>query len=289
MIISIVTPSYNQAAYLEASMLSVLNQEGVDVEYVVMDGASTDESPAIIQKHAARLAHWESARDGGQYDAVNRGFSHTRGEIMGWINSDDLLCPWGLSVVHEIFSQCPEVEWLTTSRQIRWDDRGRAVRCISVPGFSRAGFLRGEHLPQGGAFSVGWIQQESTFWRRSLWEKAGSQVGAGYSLAGDFELWARFYSHAELYSVDTPLGGFRFHGVQRSEQQNATYMQQAHAALVAHGGRRMHAFEQILRNAGTCLPRSVRNRLAGVGMAREGCCVRHNRRTREWRTERYVF
>jgi glycosyltransferase involved in cell wall biosynthesis len=113
--ISVVTPSFNQGVFLEAAMRSVLDQAGCDIEYVVMDGGSTDGSVETIERFAPQLVHWESARDAGQYDAVTRGFSHTSGEVMGWLNSDDLYCRWAFSIVAEIFAQHPEVEWLTTT------------------------------------------------------------------------------------------------------------------------------------------------------------------------------
>ena len=265
---SIVTPSYNQAEFLDAAMSSVLSQRDAEIEYVVMDGGSTDGSQAIIERHAPRLAHWESACDAGQYDAITRGFAKTTGEILAWLNSDDLYCPWAFSVVREIFETFPQVEWLTTTMQIRWDAAGRAARTLHVPGYSRRGFLRGEYLPMKGRFATGWIQQESTFWRRSLWEKAGAQVGKDYPLAGDFELWARFFEHAELYAVETPLGGFRFHGNQKTGGDRADYLSEAERALVAHGGKRPSSVQKFMRRRGL--------------LKEPAPIVRHNRRSGRW-------
>jgi hypothetical protein len=266
--IGIVTPSFNQGRFLQATIRSVLEQSIDELDYVVMDGGSTDQSVQIIREHASQLKHWESEKDAGQYDAVTRGFSHTTAEIMGWLNSDDLYCPWALQVVWEIFEQLPEVEWLTTTTQIRWDAQGRAVRTLHVPGYSQAGFLRGEYLPARGCFAMGWIQQESTFWRRSLWKKAGAQVGKGYPLAGDFELWARFFKHAPLYAVETPLGGFRFHGDQKTGGDRGDYLHEAERALIAHGGRR---------------PGAVRSALRKRGLLRKAApAIRHNRRSNRW-------
>lgn len=264
---SIVTPSFNQVRFVEAAIHSVLAQP-CDTEYVVMDGGSTDGSAKVIERNASRLAHWESAPDAGQYDAITRGFAKTSGEIMAWLNSDDLYCPWAFSVVCEIFEKLPQVQWLTTTMQIRWDAEDRPVRTLHVPGYSRKAFLRGEHLPLPGTPALGWIQQESTFWRRSLWEKAGAQIGAGYPLAGDFELWARFFQHAELYAVETPLGGFRFHGDQKTGGDRADYLAEAEKALLAHGGRRHGGLGKFLRRRGL-----------GRYAAKQ---VRHNRRTGEW-------
>jgi glycosyltransferase involved in cell wall biosynthesis len=266
--LSIVTPSFNQARFLGAAMQSVLQQLGPDGEYIVMDGGSTDGSVEIIQQHAAALTHWESERDAGQYDAVTRGFARTTGDVMAWLNSDDLYCPWAFSLVREIFETLPEVQWLTTTMQIRWDAEGRPVRTLHVPGYSRTAARCGEHLPKPGAFSLGWIQQESTFWRRSLWEKAGAQVGAGYPLAGDFELWLRFFQHADLYAVETPLGGFRFHGDQKTGGDRGDYLAEAERALLAHGGYRHGALSRFLRRIG------LRRHAAKI--------VRHHRRTGAW-------
>ncbi len=266
--LSIVTPSFNQARFLESAMLSVLDQPGVDLEYVVMDGGSTDGSREIIERHAARLAYSECAKDAGQYDAITRGFAHTSGDVMAWLNSDDMLVPRALATVTEIFGQFPEVQWLTTTAQIRWDAAGRIARVLHVPGYTRDGFLAGEHLPDGGAFSLGWIQQESTFWRRSLWERAGAQIGRDFPLAGDFELWARFFQHAELHAVEVPLGGFRFHGDQKTGGDRGDYMTEATRAFTAHGGRRNGAFAQWLR----C--HRLKTRAAKV--------VRHNRHSGKW-------
>ncbi|MDB6156004.1 MAG: hypothetical protein JWL90_4457 [Chthoniobacteraceae bacterium] len=231
--ISIVTPSFNQAAFLEQTITSIHADPSVEVEHLVVDGGSTDGSVEIIQRHAHRLAWWCSESDRGQYDAVNKGFARTTAPIMGWLNSDDQYTPWALSVVAQVFSQFPEVEWVTTRYPLRWDRLGRAIRCSRRNGFSRRGFFHGHYLP-GRGDSL--IQQESTFWRRSLWDRAGGKLDPDYPLAGDFELWARFFAHADLVMIDTPLGGFRAHGNQRSVLQRDNYVAEAERAWRAHGG-----------------------------------------------------
>jgi glycosyltransferase involved in cell wall biosynthesis len=266
--LSIVTPSFNQARFVGAAMQSVLSQLGPGDEYLVMDGGSTDGSAEIIQQRAAALTHWQSERDAGQYDAITRGLARATGDVMAWLNSDDLYCPWAFALVREIFEALPEVQWLTTTMQIRWDAAGRPVRTLHVPGYAREAAQRGEHLPKTGAFSLGWIQQESTFWRRPLWEKAGGQIGAGYPLAGDFELWLRFFQHADLYAVETPLGGFRFHGDQKTGGDRSDYLAEAERALLAHGGRRHGALGRLQRRLG------LRRYPAKI--------VRHHRRTEVW-------
>ena len=269
-------------------MLSVLEQKYPALSYVVMDGGSTDESPAIIARYADRLAAWSSAPDRGQYPAVAAGFDRTSGEVMGWLNSDDMYCPWALSVVGEIFGRFPEIEWLTTARPLFWDREGRAVHGAAVPGYARRAFSSGEHLPRGTGSKLGYIQQESTFWRRTLWERAGG-FDSAYPLAGDFALWARFFREAELYAVETPLGGFRSHGDQKTGRAFASYAEEAEQALTAYGGRRPGRPWRILREAALRSPAVSWPAWARAGYLHRAKVVRYERRAEAWRIEeRYV-
>jgi glycosyltransferase involved in cell wall biosynthesis len=234
--ISIVTPSFNQAQFLDEAMQSVLGQTYPHVEYVVIDGGSSDGSVEIIRRYADRLAFWASEPDQGQYDAINKGFARTTGDIMAWLNSDDKYTPWTLSVVADIFRSFPEIEWLTSVHPVSWNSRGQAVAVDFTGGFSRDAFVRGANFPVKGSYGRRWIQQESTFWRRSLWERSGARLDTSLRMAADFELWARFYGQAELFGVQALLGGFRAHGAQKSVLYRDRYMAEA---------------EQVLRSKGT--------------------------------------
>jgi|SRR5436190_11069957 len=260
--ISIVTPSFNQGRFLRDTMRSVLGQGYPNLEYLVIDGGSTDESVQIIREHEQHLAGWVSEKDAGQYDAINKGFARTSGEVMAWLNSDDLYTPWALPVVGEIFAQLPAVQWLTTLLPIHWDERGLPVRCKPVPhGYCRRGFFRGENLPRpdAGSTTTAFIQQESTFWRRSLWEKAGGRIDSSLQLAGDFELWAKFFRHADLYGVSLPLGGFRVHGEQKTAHRMQAYVDEALGVLARYGGRPYAKWEAFARSAAQrVLPGRVR-------------------------------
>lgn len=215
--ISIVTPSYNQSEFLEQTINSILTQNYPNLEYIIIDAGSTDGSVEIIKKYEKYLHFWCSESDAGQYDAINKGFAHSSGEIMAWLNSDDMYCPWAFKTVASIMSEFPEIEWLTTLNPGLWDWHGFCMGFGSIPGYSREAFLDGCHLPKHKN-GKGWIQQESTFWRRSLWQKVNHNISTDYKLAGDFDLWARFFQHTDLYGIEAPLAGFRVQANQKSQQ-----------------------------------------------------------------------
>lgn len=233
--ISIVTPSFNQCVFLERTIESVLNQKYCDLEYVIVDGGSSDGSVDIIRRNSVNLKWWVAERDNGQYAALNKGFAHTTGEIMGWINSDDIYLPKCLHVVAEIFNRFPEVQWITTLFPTHCDVHGNIVSASLLPGFNKQLFASGANVPGLSSVSKGFIQQESTFWRRSLWDATGGYLDENYSVAADFELWDRFMEVCELYGVLAPLASFRVHGPQRSRRLLERYYAEAKAILERRG------------------------------------------------------
>ena len=219
--ISIITPSYNQGTYLERTILSVISQHYPNLEYIIIDGGSTDESVDIINKYEKHLAYWTSEKDKGMYEAIQKGFAKSSGEIMGWINSDDLLHSQSLFVLADIFANNAAVNWLHGWASLA-DEQGRIVY-NRRPNVSKYSFYMKEYHKDRNYF----IQQESTFWRRSLWEKAGAKVSENYRLAGDFELWMRFFRYDTLYITHALLGAFRVRkSGQASKEHYDEYLQE---------------------------------------------------------------
>lgn len=222
--ISIITPSYNQAEYLETTIQSVLSQNYPNLEYIIIDGGSTDSSVEIIKKHADKLKYWVSEKDGGIYHALQKGFEISNGEIMGWINSDDILYNGTLFTIAEVFNIDKNIEWIT-GVPTSIDETTRIVELVNLRKWSRFNFFQKD---------CGTIQQESTYWKRSLWEKAGSYIDTKYKYASDLALWARFFLHTPLYSVKVPLGGFRLRpGKQLSSVFKNEYEQETEHILNA--------------------------------------------------------
>jgi glycosyltransferase involved in cell wall biosynthesis len=199
--IALITPVLNSAQYIEQTIRSVLMQDYPNLEYFIVDGGSTDGTTEIIRRYEDQIFGWVSEPDRGMYDALNKGFSRTSGEVMGWISATDLLHVGGLLSVGAIFRKFPEVEWIA-GRPTRFNEEGITINVDPVPHWSRPRFLAGFNR---------YIQQESTFWRRSLWNRAGGYVDSSLRMAGDFELWIRFFRHAHLYPANALIGGFRVH------------------------------------------------------------------------------
>ncbi len=207
--ISIVTPSYNQGEYVERTVRSVLLQRYPNLEYVLMDGGSTDNTMDVLAPYLDRFTHHQSAPDGGQSEAVRNGFEHTSGEIMAWLNSDDVLAPGALDFVADYFAKNPGVDAIYSNRVI-----------VDADDTAIAYWVLGEH---DDWLMSRWdlIPQETCFWRRSLYEKAGP-VDDSYRFALDYELFTRFMECGRMERVQRFLGAFRMHDESKTIQQLET-------------------------------------------------------------------
>lgn len=198
--ISIITPCYNMEEFIEETILSVIEQNYPNLEYIIIDGGSKDNTVNIIKKYDPWISYWISESDKGMYDAIQKGFDKSTGDIMAWINADDKYHPNAFFSVGTIFSAMEEIDWLL-GRPSFYNDEGTIVDVVDLKKWSKFNYYLGNFK---------WIQQESVFWRRRLWLKAGSKINTKIKYAGDYELWFRFFKYAKLYSAATVFAGFRF-------------------------------------------------------------------------------
>jgi hypothetical protein len=209
-LISVVTPSYNQAEFLERTMCSVLDQQYPRLQYIVQDGGSTDSSVELLRGYQDRLAHWESAKDRGQSHAINLGFRHASGDILAYLNSDDLLLPGALHYAAHYFAKHPDVDVIYGHRIVintRDQEIGRWV------------------LPPHDNEILSWadyVPQETLFWRRSIWEKIGGRIDEDFNFAMDWDLLLRLRdAGASFARVPRFLAAFRVHEQQKTSAQIA--------------------------------------------------------------------
>ena len=203
--ISIVTPSYKQKDYIERTIKSVLDQNYPNLEYYVQDGGSKDGTLEILQRYDDPLTGWDSGPDSGQSQAINRGFEHTDGEIMAWLNSDDILLPGALAYVANYFNLHPEVD-VVYGHRIMIDEQDRQVGRWIVPAHDDKVLSWADYVPQ-----------ETMFWRRRIWERTGARVDESFRFAMDWDLIVRFRNAGARFArLDRFLGGFRVHPEQKT-------------------------------------------------------------------------
>lgn len=202
------------AQYIERTIKSVVEQEYPSLEYIIIDGKSTDGTLDVISKYSDKINTIVSEPDDGQYHAIQKGLDMTQGEIMAWLNADDIYCPWTLSVVGEIFQEFPEIDWII-GLPCFLNEKDQFVKVSNNQSAYKQKYIRNgwfrSHL-------AGYLQQESMFWRRSLWEKAGG-LDLSLKYAADFKLWSEFAKHTDLVSVSVPLAAFRH----RPGQQKSSF------------------------------------------------------------------
>ncbi|MGH8717714.1 MAG: glycosyltransferase family 2 protein [Burkholderiales bacterium] len=202
--ISIVTCSYQQGKYLDATIRSVLDQNYPNLEYLIVDGGSTDGSADIIKRHASHLAYWVSEPDGGQTEALIKGFKRSRGEIMGWLCSDDLLLPGALNTIADFFTGHPEVQ-AVYGDSLWIDDSGKFIRCKREMPFYRFVFF----------YDHNYVPQPSMFWRRSLYDAVGG-LDERFNLAMDADLWERFSARTKIAHIPKYLSCMRLYAEQKT-------------------------------------------------------------------------
>ncbi len=206
--VSIVTPVLDQAPFIEATMQSVLSQAYPALEYLVLDGGSIDGTKEIVQARAASLAYHHSDRDGGQTQAINAGMRLATGEVLGWLNGDDLLLPGAVEYVAHFFETHPEID-VVYGHRVVIDGAGCEIGRWVLPPHDARVLSWADYVPQ-----------ETLFWRRSAWRRIGGQLDESFRFAMDWDLLVRMRD-AGLRFRRLPrfLGAFRWHPAQKTRTE----------------------------------------------------------------------
>lgn len=217
-LVSVVTPSFNQARYLEQTLRSVLEQEHPRIEYIVVDGASQDGSVDIIRNHEGKLAYWVSEKDSGQAEAINKGLARANGEIVAWLNSDDYYLPGAVSSAVKAFELNPDAA-LVYGDMLAVDENGRTTNLMKYGQFSLADLL---------CFQI--IGQPSVFFRRDALEKAGL-LDTTFHFLLDHHLWIRIAQQGRIMHVPQVWSAARYHAEAKNVAKAAEFGREAFRIL----------------------------------------------------------
>ncbi|MCQ3936400.1 MAG: hypothetical protein DPW18_05060 [Chloroflexi bacterium] len=226
-LVSIITPSYNQAKYLEQTILSVLSQDYPRIEYLVMDGASTDESVEIIKKYVVesgglppgrKIDFWESAKDNGQADAINKGFARASGEIIAWLNSDDYYLPGTVRAAVKVFEENPDVV-LVYGNMLAVDENGKTFNTLTYRQLTLEDLL---------CFQI--IGQPAVFMRRTALQKT-SGLNPAFHYLLDHLLWIQIARHGRILHVDQTWSAARYHAEAKNRAKAAEFGREAFRIL----------------------------------------------------------
>jgi len=213
--VSIITPSYNQAEYLETTLRSVLEQDYPRIEYLVADGLSQDASPEIIRRYAPRLAWWVSEKDKGQAEAINKGFARASGEIIAWLNSDDVYLPGAVSAAVRAFQAHPEAA-LVFGDVVSIDAAGQTINVMTFGDWGLDDLLQ---------FKI--ISQPAVFMRRAALERAG-YLDPNFHFMLDHHLWLRLAQQGAMVYVPERWACARFHENAKNVAQAPGFAREAY-------------------------------------------------------------
>jgi len=203
-LISIITPSYNQGRFIEETIRSVIEQDYPRIEYIIIDGGSSDETLSVIRRYESKIAWWVSERDQGQTDAINKGFARAAGDILAWINSDDTYLPGALRSAAQFLHDHPDVGMVYGDANLV-DEYGNLFGRFPARQTDYQRLRRGSvHIPQ-----------QSSFFRAMLWRKVGP-LDPSFYFAMDYDLWVRLARISRLAYTPQVWANFRLHGQGKS-------------------------------------------------------------------------
>jgi GT2 family glycosyltransferase len=217
-LVSVVTPSFNQARYLEATIQSVLSQDYPRIEYIVMDGASQDGSMEVIKKYENRLAYWVSEKDSGQADAINKGLARANGEILAWLNSDDYYLPNTISRAVKIFEENPDVIMIYGD-MLAVDELGQTINVLKYRQLSLEDLL---------CFQI--IGQPAVFFRHDTFEKVRG-LDTSFHFLLDHHLWVRIAQLGKILHVPQTWAAARYHAEAKNRAKAAQFGREAFRIL----------------------------------------------------------
>jgi len=217
-LVSIITPSFNQASFLEQTLRSVFEQDHPSIEYIVIDGGSTDGSVEIIKKYEDRLSYWISEKDSGQAEAINKGLARAAGDIVAWINSDDFYLPGAIASAVKAFEARPDAG-LVYGDTVAVDEKGEYIHFPKYAQWKLEDLL---------TFNI--IGQPAVFMRRDILLKAGF-LDPSFHFLLDHQLWIRMASHAPMVYIPERWAAGRFHESAKNVAQAAKFGEEAFRIL----------------------------------------------------------
>jgi glycosyltransferase involved in cell wall biosynthesis len=228
-LVSIVTPSYNQAEYLEATIQSVLGQSYPAIEYIILDAGSNDDSKQIIERYARQLAFWQSKKDKGQTDAINQGFAQAKGKYLAWLNADDVYQPHAVEEAVSYLEHHPQVGLVYGDADFI-NSQGRVIGRFPARQTDYPKLMRGYvHIPQ-----------QAAFWRADLWRDV-APLDPSFYFAMDYDLWLRLAKRSTLHYHPRVWAQFRMHAASKTVKDDLRAWPEMLTAHQRQGGKWLSA------------------------------------------------